>query len=82
MACPALNDPDNGITVVSGNNFGDTATFSCDPGYTLMGETEATCQSDGTWSTNTPLCLRMSLRVCVLQNIVGLSPFPLNIALH
>ena len=34
------------------------ATYICDTGYTLNGETTRTCGSDGVWSGSTPVCQR------------------------
>ena len=35
-----------------------TATYSCDTGYELMGESRSTCsQSTGMWSTAAPNCI-------------------------
>ncbi|CAH1271352.1 CSMD3 [Branchiostoma lanceolatum] len=55
VQCPALTDPANGA--VSGTNFyGDVATFTCDPGYNLVGGSTRTCQADTTWSGSSPTC--------------------------
>lgn len=35
-----------------------TATFTCNPGYTLSGATTATCSATGTWSAAVPTCTR------------------------
>ncbi|XP_066295428.1 sushi, von Willebrand factor type A, EGF and pentraxin domain-containing protein 1-like isoform X3 [Branchiostoma lanceolatum] len=55
VQCPALTAPANGA--VSGTNFyGDVATFTCDPGYNLVGGSTRTCQADATWSGSSPTC--------------------------
>ncbi|CAH1271355.1 CSMD3 [Branchiostoma lanceolatum] len=55
VQCPALTAPANGA--VSGTNFyGDVATFTCDPGYNLVGGSTRTCQADTTWSGSSPTC--------------------------
>ena len=63
--CPALTPPDNGtVSISSGVNYlsvGSTATYSCDPGYTLLGSTTRTCEdpdrdSVGTWTGSMPNC--------------------------
>ena len=40
-----------------GNNYkhGKTVQYSCNPGFTLEGEAEVTCE-EGTWNTDTPKC--------------------------
>ena len=35
---------------------GDTATFSCNTDYELMGDMTTTCQSNGQWSLPVPTC--------------------------
>ena len=63
--CPALTPPDNGtVSISSGVNYlsvGSTATYSCDPGYALLGSTTRTCEdpdrdSVGTWTGSMPNC--------------------------
>ena len=39
----------------TGQDYGDTAEYTCDSGYTLVGQTAVVCQADGTWST-APFC--------------------------
>ena len=36
--------------------FNTTATYTCIPGYKLIGETTRTCQSDKIWSGQEPTC--------------------------
>ena len=54
--CLNLVNPANGMVVVTGNSVGDTATYTCDPGFELEGAPTRTCQSDGTWSGIPPVC--------------------------
>ena len=64
--CPALTPPDNGtVSISSGVNYisvGSTATYSCDPGYALLGSITRTCEdlhsrdSVGTWTGSMPSC--------------------------
>ncbi len=57
--CLSLTSPGNGsLTIISGVNplsIGSVATYSCDPGYALLGSPTRTCEdpdSDlvGTWT--------------------------------
>ena len=57
MTCPDLENPDNGTVVVSGNQPGDTAVYSCDFGFTLDEEDTRTCGQDGQWSGSEPTCV-------------------------
>ncbi|XP_078583742.1 CUB and sushi domain-containing protein 3-like [Branchiostoma floridae x Branchiostoma japonicum] len=53
--CPALTAPTNGA-VTGSNSFGDTITFTCDPGYIMAGSSTLACQSDLTWDGSPPTC--------------------------
>ena len=58
--CGALTNPANGqVTHPTGTTFGQTATYSCNTGYNLVGDSARTCQATGMWSGSVPTCLRM-----------------------
>ena len=57
MICPDLENPDNGIVDVSGNQPGDTAVYSCNDGFTLDEVDTRTCGQDGQWSGSEPTCV-------------------------
>ena len=50
-------DPENGMVMMTGNSVGDTATYSCDDGFSLSGVDMVTCQDDGQWSDPPPICV-------------------------
>ena len=55
--CGTLTNPANGqVSHTAGTTFGQTATYSCDVGYNLVGDNNRTCQATGRWSGNTPTC--------------------------
>ena len=54
--CPNLTAPDNGQVVVNGMSPGDTATYSCNTGFELEGVDTVTCEDDGVWSAEPPVC--------------------------
>ena len=56
--CPVLSDPANGMVTMTGNSVGDTATYTCDDGYELIGSMTVTCMDDGAWSDGPPMCRR------------------------
>ena len=59
MDCSALSDPANGnVSHTSGTTFGEAATYSCELGYILIGESPRICQINGTWSGRDPTCQR------------------------
>ena len=53
--CQSPGDIKHGLKF--GNNYthGKTVRYFCNPGYTLKGEAELTCE-DGRWNTDTPTC--------------------------
>ena len=54
--CPDPGTPTNGTKVGTDYNEGSSVNFTCDIGYTLMGEQEITCNANGTWTSATPTC--------------------------
>ena len=48
--CEILSNPVNGRVAHEGTDVGSVATYSCESGYTLSGEAERRCRSDGSWS--------------------------------
>ncbi|XP_064385205.1 E-selectin-like [Halichondria panicea] len=56
ITCPRLSDPSNGTVtynVESGNfEFGTQAIYSCDNGFSLVGNTTRTCTGDGSSTTS------------------------------
>ena len=61
--CGNLTNPTNGqvSTSTGRTTFGQTATYSCDLGYNLVGGTQRTCQVTGVWSGSVPTCQGMLL---------------------
>ena len=56
VLCPMLAIPDNGHVVTNGQIFRSVATYTCNAGYTLIGEDVRICQSEGQWSNREPYC--------------------------
>ena len=54
--CPTLVPPANGIVVLSGNTFVETADYTCNTGFILEGDSTLTCGGDGQWSGSSPVC--------------------------
>ena len=56
--CRTLNTTMNGqVSHPNGTTFGQTATYSCNTGYNLVGDSTRMCQADGIWSGNEPTCI-------------------------
>ena len=56
--CPDLTAPDNGQVVMNGTSPGDTAMYSCNMDFDLEGVDTVTCEDDGVWSAQPPVCIR------------------------
>ena len=56
--CRTLNTTTNGqVSHPNGTTFGQTATYSCNTGYNLVGDSTRMCQADGMWSGSEPTCI-------------------------
>ncbi len=56
FSCDPLRDIRNGRVLFTGTTVDSTATYSCNKGYILVGEQTRTCQYDGQWSGEEPVC--------------------------
>ena len=43
MLCSDSVGIENGMVTITGNSVGDIATYTCDPGFELIGNMTATC---------------------------------------
>lgn len=55
MACTTLSGPENGEVNPMDGVEGDTAVYSCNQGYMLVGDEIRTCGANG-WSEVQPVC--------------------------
>ena len=70
--CDILMDPANGqVTLTAGTTFGQNATYSCNTGYNLVGDSTRTCQATGVWSGSEPTCQSMLLNGGMLEQYIG-----------
>ena len=57
VQCPSLEAFDNGGLNLSGDSkYTSIATYSCNDGYTLMGDSKRVCAENGAWSGSEPFC--------------------------
>ncbi len=54
--CPHLQKPANGHVSISGRNQGDTATYSCNSEYEIIGKATMDCSSHGQWTEEPKIC--------------------------
>ena len=59
--CGPLDELKNGFVSSSGTAVGDTATYSCKPGFVLKpeGENMRVCTCSGKWTGSVPECRSM-----------------------
>ena len=74
MDCGSLPDPANGqVNHTAGTTVGQTATYSCNIGYNLVGDRTRTCQAEGSWSGSAPTC--EGIYVINLASFAGLPTY-------
>ena len=56
IECPVLENPPNGMVVVSVRTVGSIAEYTCLSEFTLIGVTMRECQLDEQWSDQEPTC--------------------------
>ncbi|ELT94705.1 hypothetical protein CAPTEDRAFT_131340, partial [Capitella teleta] len=83
LSCPSPQTQESNTILLSGDSFmfEDSISYSCSPGFTLAGgHTTRTCQSDGTWSGDAPICVDLlASRNC--SHIPGVAHGKANISL-
>lgn len=56
VVCDQLNLEDGLIQQTEGNRAGSVATHTCNSGFSLSGDMERTCQSNGVWTGAVASC--------------------------
>ena len=56
VACPPLMDPLDGDVVWTNLSVGSVAVYTCNRRFELVGNDTRTCQGDGMWSGEEPVC--------------------------
>ena len=56
LECDILEPPSDGQVSQTGTLAGSVATYSCNQGFTLVGEETRVCQANGEWSDEEPFC--------------------------
>ncbi|KAH3700404.1 hypothetical protein DPMN_075380 [Dreissena polymorpha] len=63
--CGPLPAPSEGtVTSQKGTTYGQTARYTCNPGYQLLGATTRLCQENGLWTEETPVCRKYGKWCC------------------
>ncbi|KAL4230224.1 Sushi [Mactra antiquata] len=56
VTCPELLTPDGGSVSIETNGAITIATYTCEAGYALYGDSVRTCQENNTWTSQPPTC--------------------------
>ena len=71
--CGALTNPTNGqVSHPNRTTEGQTATYSCNTGYNLEGDSIRTCQATGVWSGSEPTCQSKHMSSSLFQMCFGI----------
>ena len=54
--CGSLSNPTNGLVIFSMSNLGALATYMCDEGFNLIGNSTRLCLANGLWEGTVPAC--------------------------
>ena len=65
VSCPDLIRISNGGLLLNGSTPGEIATYFCNDGYQLVGNTTRTCQENGEWSGQPPECVQCTGNGCL-----------------
>lgn len=56
ITCGQLTDPEFGRVFLSSTTVNSTATYQCNTGYKIQGESKRVCLDNGQWSGTEPIC--------------------------
>ncbi|XP_045206696.2 CUB and sushi domain-containing protein 1-like [Mercenaria mercenaria] len=56
VACPAIDSPISGEVMLQTDGETTLALFTCDLGYSMIGNEISACLPDGTWNSTAPTC--------------------------
>ena len=72
MPCPELLTPTNANMQCTPDGFyaGTVCQFSCLPGYDLQGSDRVTCQPEGIWNVQPPVCSPGHCPVVDVQHLI------------
>lgn len=70
-SCPTPEAPLHGGVIGTEFEVGKTVTYSCDPGFALVGQSSRTCTSEETWSGHVPVCERSCPMPNLPKNLVA-----------
>ena len=69
VECPPLDSPTDGSFTQTGKFYGDSATYTCNPGFSLNGKETLNCQADGTWDGDPPTCFKCKMTYTLTETV-------------
>ena len=73
VECPPLDSPTDGSLTQTGKFYGDSATYTCNPGFTLNGKETLNCQADSTWNGDLPTCFKCKMTYTLTETVSHLN---------
>ena len=77
--CGNLTSPSNGTIFFPSTIFQSVASYMCDPGHSLVGESSRTCDGNGMWSGTAPTCEGQSTYFTYVPLLSPASPLPYSL---
>ena len=67
ILCEELINPENGTVSLPSERIVDSiATYACNDSFELLGAVSVTCQLNGTWSGDEPICIGDTILSCII----------------
>ena len=67
--CGKPSTPTDGSVAFNSTSYQSEAIYSCDNGYTLVGEATRKCLINGTWSNTDPVCQIKGINGIVINEV-------------
>ena len=77
--CGVPGSPANGRVNFLTQDVGSIASYSCDNGFSLVGEKFRECQSNLQWSDSVPICTRKFTQLCTCTYLCVRNTIPFDI---
>ena len=69
IICEELSNPLNGTVSLPSQRIVDSiATYGCNDSFELEGAVSVTCQLNGTWSAEEPICIGMMIIISIMES--------------
>ena len=72
ISCGSLSNPSNGIVQFSSSTAGGVATYVCDAGYDVVGDSVRECQCNSQWSGSEAATCQGNRCIGLLSSVFGM----------